>query len=166
MKNVSETDARTVALQFVRELGLSLSTEAENELAVQVHEALRFDPNSRTVVMVDSAGHPMVKVGSDGTVDDLSLLDFVAQAAARLGATPKAQSKPKPQSKGGMTITERMRASIEGRRANRKELAAQEAARGPNPWAQKTINRSRQGLITNLDPDLAARLRQEAGVQS
>lgn len=164
MKPVSENDARTIALQFVRELGLSLSTKAEAELAAQVHQALRFDPNSRTAVVVDSAGHPMVKVGSDGTVDDLSPFDFVAQAAARLGANPKTSSKPQPQNKVGMTTTERMRAAIEGRRANRKELAAQEAARGPNPWSPKTINRSRQGLIANLDPDLAARMKHEAGV--
>jgi len=164
MKQISETDARTVAQSFIRELGLSLSTEAESELAAEVHNALRLDPNSRTAVVVDASGHPMVKVGSDGTVDDLSPFDFVAQAAARLGAKPKALSKPQPQNKGGMTTTERMRAAIEGRRANRKELAQQEAARGPNPWSPKTLNRSRQGLIANLDPDLAARLRQEAGV--
>lgn len=164
MKNVSESDARTIAAQFVRELGMTLTPEAENELAHQVHQALRFDQNSRTAVVVDASGHPMVKVGSDGTVDDLSPFDFVAKAAARLGAKPKTSSKPQPQSKAGMTTTERMRAAIEGRRANRKELAQQEAARGPNPWAPKSINRSRQGLIANLDPDLAARLRQEAGV--
>lgn len=163
MKTVSEADARNVALSFVRELGLSISADAENELATKVHQALRIDPDSRTAVVVDSAGNPMVTVASDGSVVDLSPRDFVASVAARLGADTEVAHA---QNNGGATtVTERMRATLESRKANRKALAAQEAARGPNPWMADHINRSRQGLIQNLDPDLAARMRQEAGVR-
>lgn len=162
MKTVSENDARSIATQFVREIGMSLTPEAENELAAQVHNALRIDPASRVVVVVDGNGHIVPKVSADGTVTDISVKEFVAEAAARLGGQVKTAAKP--QSKTTATLTSRMRDAIASRNSDKKALAAAEAARG-NPWKAGQINRSRQWIILNHDPELADRLRYEAGAR-
>lgn len=62
-----------------------------------------------------------------------------------------------------MNLTERMEAMKANQHASANDQAAAEAAKG-NPWKPQTRNLSRQMLITNLNPELAAQLKHEAGV--
>jgi len=64
----------------------------------------------------------------------------------------------------GMSLTDRMKAMKANQNASDKDRAAAEAAKG-NPWKPQTRNLSRQYLITNLNPELAAQLKNEAGVK-
>lgn len=64
-------------------------------------------------------------------------------------------------------MTGRMMATIAASRSDdgRATRAAEMASAG-NPWSSTSWNLTKQGLITNLDADLAVRLRQEAGVSA
>ena len=61
------------------------------------------------------------------------------------------------------TMTERMVATIAAQKSDRKGEAAEIASAG-NPWLSSNRNMTQQARITNLDPALAAQLKQEAGV--
>jgi hypothetical protein len=74
----------------------------------------------------------------------------------------QAAPKPAPEPK---TLTGRMMATIAASRSDDgKATRAAEIASGGNPWATAKRNLSKQGLIANLDADLAGRLKREAGV--
>ena len=141
--------------------GMGLSADDTAILVEDLLQSVRYDRAAKAHVVLDANNNPAVVVTNDGTVSDVTLPDFLERAAARLGAT-KASSKPKQQAKGTGSLTDRMRNAIANRNADKKALAAAEAARGQNPWKEGHINRSRQGLLSNLDPALAARLKQEA----
>jgi hypothetical protein len=80
------------------------------------------------------------------------LLFKVRESSSNLAAPP---AKPK-------TLPDRMMVLRAAQKDDHHERAAAEAARG-NPWARATRNQTKQGIIQNLDLDLAAYLRAEAG---
>lgn len=53
----------------------------------------------------------------------------------------------------------------EGRSAARLVEAESLVAEHGSPWDPRSISRTRQALVSNLSPDLAARLRRQAGIQ-
>jgi len=85
-------------------------------------------------------------------------------SVSKPGNTGKAEARPAllPITPD-MSLTDRMKALKANHQASDKDRAAAEATKG-NPWKPQTRNLSRQYLITNLNPELAAQLKNEAGV--
>jgi hypothetical protein len=59
-------------------------------------------------------------------------------------------------------LTAAMVAANAGKIANRRAELLAEVEEAGNPWSIKTFNRTRQGVISNLAPDVATRLKAEA----
>lgn len=161
MKPLNRDDVRKISLSLVREIGMNIPQDAEDELIETIHNRLRWDPETRRAVALDEAGNPMVTVAADGNVVDLSPKELIAKVASKFDQ-PKAR---KPNSSGSASskpknMTEQMLALKANRKAEAKKLAAEAAAKG-NPWSTKTLNVTRQHQISIWDADLAARLKTE-----
>lgn len=83
--------------------------------------------------------------------------DWTARKPAYFASVKRASPTP---TREPATMTGRMMATIAASRSDDgKATRAAEIASGGNPWSAKSWNLSRQGLITNLDPELAAQLK-------
>lgn len=117
--------------------------------------------DSNLQVRHDSAGKLSVTVVNDDGSEippEAFFEDWTARHPGYFASSKPAISTASPDS---TTMTQRMVATVAARKGDRKAEAA-EIARSGNPWAASTRNLTRQALITNLDPALAARLKQEA----
>lgn len=142
-------NSESVASDILRQRNLTL-TEAGQEAVLEY-----LDQNLR--VRHNEASKPIVTVAVEAG-RELTPYDFFDGWLARHPdyvaiSKPATSAQKKP-----ATLTERMAATIANQKASAKERAAEIAAQG-DPWAATSWNLSRQGLIINLDPELAAQLK-------
>jgi hypothetical protein len=134
-----------------------------------VESAVRRTDSDITIV----DGHGNTRQNAKG--EPMSFAEFLDEVQRQ---RPETFSVSKPEKLGeaatkpavipvtpGMSLTDRMKAMRANQQASEKDRAAAEATKG-NPWKPQTRNLSRQYLITNLNPELAAQLKNEAGVKS
>lgn len=114
-----------------------------------------------SVASLDDAGHVRFDLGagSIGTLDDALTMMSVGMGAPVTASTP-ASSIP-----AGSNVTERavaMNAAIRtGADARKRDQASALVRTYGNPW--KTGNRTHMAYVQNVAPDMASRLRREAG---
>jgi hypothetical protein len=147
LRNLCPEDARNIARDLIRESALTLTPAAEADLIDRVAPALRFDVEERRLLIADHAGNPVITV-VDGAVVEVNARDHVAVLAGNAGPAP---------------VDPRDEVAIE--RANERAAIIMAASRD-NPWSRRTWNLSRQGVIENLNPELATRLERDAQAQS
>ena len=119
--------------------------------------------DSNLQVRHDSAGKLSVTVVDDDGSEIAPDAFFADWTSRHPGYFASAKPDTKVSNTEPRTMTERAVAAISVQKSDRKADAAEIAAAG-NPWLPSTRNLTRQGQIANLDPALAARLKQEAGV--
>ena len=143
--------------QFLVSKGLLAQEGAKRDLADELAIDIEFDG--------PGWGSAMVKHGS-GRIPITAFLDsFVARNPDRITARGDVPSPATalPETTSTMTDRAMMKIAAERSQDGRKAQAAEIAAAG-NPWMLKRLNITAQMTITNLDPDLAKRLKIEAGV--
>lgn len=139
-----------------------------NGLSFTADEIERINTDVSGIAVTDENGSLSFNLagGSVQTID-------AAIGAMSVGLGTSADtSKPgasTPSIPAGANVTARAMATLaanrEGRSAARAVEAQQLVDEHGNPWDPRSINRTRQALVTNLDPVLANRLRRQAGVR-
>lgn|GEM_PF-6368966 len=129
-------------------------------------EVEAIETTMNAVASLDDAGHVRFDLGAGpvGTLDDALTMMSVGMGAPVSASTP---ASPIP---AGSNATERavaMNAALRtGADAHKREQAETLFRTFGNPWREGRTNRSHQGFITNTHPQLASRLRREAGVRT
>lgn len=147
-----KTNAEAITESELAKHALSLSDAGRHAVLPYLSENLqvRHDEQGRLSVTV---------VAEDGSeVAPVTFFaDWTARKPAYFASVKPAAPKPAQEHK---TMTGRMMATIAASRSDdgRATRAAEIASAG-NPWSSTSWNLSRQGLITNLDPELAAQLK-------
>lgn len=127
---------------------------------------------------INSRVNDYASIGDDGGVRfDFGQGPMVSVQAA-IGAMAVGHGKTKAASKGGTSggaiptggsATERALALNAINRDGRTAAQAVEAQRlvdtHGSPWDPRTINKTRQAIISNFDPSLATRLKRQAGIR-
>lgn len=125
-----------------------------------------IETTMNAVASLDDAGHVRFDLGAGpvGTLNDALTMMSVGMGASVTASTP-ASSIP-----AGSNATERavaMNTAIRtGADARKREQAETLFRTFGNPWREGRTNRSHQGFITNTHPQLASRLKREAGVRT
>ncbi|KQO94025.1 hypothetical protein ASF33_14735 [Methylobacterium sp. Leaf92] len=146
---------RSAISAYAQAYDLDLSDDAAATLETVLQSTMRV-ADDKSVSFVTGTGRT-------GTLDD-------ALALYAAGTPTKAsRATPSPSASTGSNATARALAANaavrEGRSSARLVEAESLVAEHGNPWSPRSISRTRQGLVTNLHPDLAARLRRQAGAQ-
>ena len=126
---------------FAKANGIDLTREGVESLDAVLRSTLRTDGNRASFV-----------IGADktGTLEDALTIHCE-------GAPRKAKASS---SSAGNTATAR---AVAQNSANTPQVRAAEIVRDHgNPWSPRTISRTRQAVLVNLDPSLATRLQKEA----
>lgn len=162
----------TPTIQQLVSAALTKASDSPHDRAVLssiVESAVRRTDTNITIV----DGHGNTRQNAKG--EPMSFAEFVDEVRRQMpelflvstpGNTGRAEAGPAliPITPD-MSLTDRMKAVKANQQASDKDRAVAEAAKG-NPWNPQTRNLSRQYLITNLNPELAAQLKNEAGVKS
>jgi hypothetical protein len=139
---------RVLSQEEVTSLGATLNSLAEIETGDQPALTFRLDGDRR---------------GDLNQALDLYGSGFGSPAGTRTGQATS-------QAPAGATRTEQAVATNAARRANADAAKQQQAETlvqtFGNPWREGRTNRSHQGFVTNTHPQLAARLKAEAGVRT
>lgn len=154
---MNETQARMIAAEVQL---ANPSPEAAELVELLVQNATHFNDDGSFEIL-DRQGIPRVNLdGSDMTVTDLvaeirktkpALFSEPAQVTSASSTVPHDLS----------TLTGRMSATIAAQKVATKDRAFELAALG-NPWSKSGWNLTRQGMISNFDPELAGSLKQRA----
>lgn len=145
--------------------GVTMSYSDEIATAHQLANALRHDPTTGRTFVVDDAGNARSTI-RDGEKADILAADFIRELQATVTRASRTKPSPVPVSGGANRTTRAIAANATGRSfqamAKAAEAAALHAEYG-NPWAERSLNRTRQSVIQNHNPALAAQLRSTAG---
>lgn len=154
-------NAPIVLADALNRLGLTLDPSAKETVLAKFAGAFRQDETGRPFV-VDEAGNPRTTV-KDGKAVDQDVISFVQEIAQPHRSTGNA-SKPAPATTApAQNLTEQMRfAKAEQSASIRKQIA--DLVAHSNPWASSTRNLTQQCFIAKHDPELAAKLKAEAGI--
>lgn len=116
------------------------------------------------VDVTDDAGN--IRIGAD--TKNMSIAELLAELKRQSPVffiPPIAAQQPKPATMKPLSITDRMVRDLrEMRSVDRKAERAAEISKAGNPWLPSNRSMTRQAQITNLDPALAAQLKQEAQI--
>lgn len=129
-------------------------------------EIQTIEATMNSLVSLDETGNVRFDLGAGpvGTLDDAMVM-----LSAGMGA-PASVSTADNSIPAGSTATERAMARNAAIRAGADDAKRQQAtnlvSRFDNPWKPDRLNRSHQGFITNTHPQLAGRLKAEAGVRT
>lgn len=148
-----------------RRAGVTMSGADEIATAHHLAKALRLDFTTGRTFVVDDAGNTRSK-GQGNDAVDLSAAEFIAQLQAGTTSAARAKPSPVPVSAGATRTTRAIAANTTARffQSMAKAAEAADLAREyGNPWAERSLNRTRQNVIQNLDPALAGQLRSSAG---
>lgn len=150
---------------------ISISFHNEISAFAQAHG---LDLSTEEATSLDQTLQSMMKVGDDmslsfvtgngrtGTLNDA----LVVYSAGFPTKANNSRQTPAPATGNATARALAANAAMrEGRSAARLVEADNLVAEHGNPWSPRSISRTRQGLVTNLNPDLAARLRRQAGAQ-
>lgn len=161
----------TTALQLINAeiRAAEPAVDAKEAIAALVASSTKIQDNGRIEVL-DQDGHVRIRPdGSDMTVSDLVAEIKRSKPALFQAGKPhrNAYVDSSPDHAAGMNLTERMKASLAARNSVEVQnaRAAEIAAQG-NPWSASSRSITNQMLITNLNPELAAQLKNEAGAKS
>lgn len=119
-----------------------------------------------SVASLDDASNVRFDLGAGpvGTLNDALTMMSVGMGAPVTASTPASSALI------GSNATERavaMNAALRiGADARKREQAETLFRTFGNPWREGRTNRSHQGFITNTHPQLASRLKREAGVRT
>ncbi|WP_156421417.1 hypothetical protein [Aureimonas sp. AU40] len=132
--------------------GASLTPTGREAVASLLASAGRFE-----------VGKPVKALGEDGAEIDVEA--WFRATLTRFPAFIDTKANEKSPSAPAGNRTQQAIAKVAASRSSEGRIAiAKEAAQAGNPWRQgPTFNRTKQGLITNFDSNLAAKLRLEAG---
>lgn len=121
--------------------------EARDLLEQMASNAIRLqEVNGEYVpVVVDANGQPRLKLAADYTSVPFTVSDLMTEMRDKRAALFK------PDQKNGLGTE------------HSKPQAGASGFDGPNPFAQKTLNLTQQFILMRKDPNLAARLKAEAG---
>jgi hypothetical protein len=162
---LSADTARQFAQAYLRDAG-KVATDAQlADLAEAVHSGVRVDPESLGIMVANGDG-------SFAPADFHKTMDsWTAQLPRRPADTstaPAAPARPGPSDPyaGRSDTFANLGRGLAAQRAAEAERLAKHAVSQGNPWLPGRINRTAQGLVANYDPELAARWKAEAGVNS
>jgi hypothetical protein len=151
------SNAQAITESELAKHGLKLSDVGEGAVLPFLDQSLRVahsDTGKLTVTIVTEEGSEVAP--------DVFFADWTARYPGYFASVR--QTPPAPAQKP-TTMTGRMMATIAASRTDDgKASRAAEIASAGNPWAKGSWNFTRQGLVSNLDPDLASRLKRQAGV--
>ena len=147
------SNSEAVATDILGRRGLSLSEAGKFAVLGYLDRNLR--------VRHGEASKPIVTVATEAGREITPYEFFDDWLAQNPGyfAGIKAAASSMPNEPG--TMTQRMIASIASRKANAKEQVA-EIAKAGNPWSKSSWSLTNQMRVTNLNPELAGQLKQEA----
>ncbi len=119
-----------------------------------------------SVTSLDDTGNIRLNIGA-GPVATVE--DALGVLSVGMGKPTTTTTSSEPTIPPGSNATARALALTASTRDGRSAARAVEAqalvSDGGNPWDTRSINRTRQALVLNLDAALAARLKQQAGVR-
>lgn len=173
--NVS--DATTSVRTYCENHGIAASPERLATLGKALADAVEWDAVAGRHFVLDAEGNRMIGIAG-GQVYDLDPVEWLGQLtkadprkSARKPATPASAQPSDPaewiihQVNGSTSVRRaddpfvRIANSIAG---ERDAAVLAEMQNWPNPWAKEHLNRTRQTLITNKNPALAAKLKAAA----
>jgi hypothetical protein len=153
-----EATARSSGLAFVPETLKTAATELAASVERDASGAFSFTPEGyATAYRIEGGETVNIPVGEHVA----TLIRRHAKAAA-----PKAQAQAEtPQTSTPVTPPSRDPWAAFGRglAAKHDAIMIRETEQMANPWLSGQINRTNQAIITNKNPDLAARFKKEAG---
>jgi len=123
-----------------------------------------------SVAEIETSDQPVLSfsLGGDKRGDLHAALDIYGQGFGKPAGTEISRTMPAALTRGAQTATERAielnRAAKAGSDETKRRQAETLVATWGNPW--RSGNATHRAFITNCHPQLAARLRAEAGVRS
>ncbi|MGC5781761.1 hypothetical protein [Methylobacterium sp. NFXW15] len=142
------------------------SYAAAHKLQLSREELEHLGATLNSICTVDDASQVSFDIGGGRVGSITDALDVFAVGMGK----PVSSPTTKPSIPEGTNATARAlaanAATRDGQSAARRTEGQALADQHGNPWHHRTINRTRQGLISNLHPQLAERLRAEAGARS
>lgn len=151
---------------------ISISFKPQIDAYAQAHN---LDLSPEAAASLEQTLQSTVKVGDDmslsfvtgngrtGSLDDALRL-YSAGTPSRANGS---RQTPAPATGNATARALAANAAVrEGRSTARLAEAESLVEQHGNPWEPRSINRTRQGLVSNLHPDLAARLKRQAGVRA
>ena len=132
--------------------------EHRDILAAVASQQLRQNEDGEIEVL-DSTGNVRIGASTENMTVSEWLAELKAKSPILFAPPPAAQAKSAP----ATTMTERMTSEVAAQRSSASgALQAEEIAAKGNPWSKSSWNFTRQGLISNLHPELAASLKANA----
>lgn len=155
MRPLCEADLANIAKTVSTERGIDIAAERLPSIIAQLAESVRYDPDDNALIVLNSNGDPALTF-EGGAVRAVCALDHIAKLAGQESKPSRVNGDDGRFSGLTAAMLAKRKSDAEDVQASRKSRAADLALQWGNPW--QTNNLTHQGVIKNLDPDLAARL--------
>lgn len=170
---MNATDAGRIAAHWCENGNIAADAARLQAIADALVAAHRVDLETGKHMLVDEAGSPKIVIKA-GDIVDMDVGAFLTELTAK-DPRKEALTRQAEQGKGSGYVRAEIGSSTGFRpagdffadftaglnKAHDAALAA-EAATWPNPWAANQVNRTRQAILQNKNPALAAKFRAEA----